>query len=81
MSDVVKPKLFLHCKECNNGHLTVAVSEDNELLMICDKCNQLVAIIDKWPADEHLEADCGCDACKAEEAAEAQEKTQKNMMN
>ena len=54
MSNIIKPKLYLTCKDCNNNHLIVAMSDKNELMIICPNCNHLMAIFDNLPLDKDL---------------------------
>jgi hypothetical protein len=67
----------MHCKTCGGNQLVVAISTENELLMMCEKCKKLVAVISEWPDQTNVHGnDCECDRCKEE-----QSKISKDMLN
>ena len=67
-NDAIELKMFMSCKACGNDELGVGVSTDNELVMVCHKCNAVVAAFSNWPDESviNCKGDCcgGCDTDK-----------------
>jgi hypothetical protein len=64
MSDTTEIKAFLHCRTCGAGMLAVGVSTENELVVACERCQQIVLAVKKWPMPELM--NMKCEACEHE---------------
>lgn len=45
-------KALLQCSKCSSNKLIVGLTTNDELAIICEDCNLLVMLIDKWPNPE-----------------------------
>jgi predicted nucleic acid-binding Zn ribbon protein len=66
MSDEVQVIAYLKCTSCGNDRLVVGLSTKKELMIGCEYCGVIVALIDCWPNQEMLDAAvCDCEECVA----------------
>lgn len=66
MRDKVHVTAYLKCSSCGNDRLAVGLSTEKELMIGCDHCGVIVALIDQWPKQEMLDAAiCNCEECTA----------------
>ncbi len=77
-SDIIQPKLWMHCSSCNNDRLGVAIAETGELMIVCHDCRKVVAIFSEWPDTSNIHENCECDRCNSECETKISEKEKLN---
>jgi hypothetical protein len=54
------PHLFVSCKTCEKSNFSLGINENQELVVICNHCNDPVAVISEWPDQELLPGGSQC---------------------
>jgi uncharacterized Zn finger protein len=64
MNDDVQVTVYMKCKSCGNDRLAVGISTNKELMIGCEYCGVVLALIDQWPKQDLLDsAACDCEEC------------------